>query len=170
MFTLVSENTNTQRFVTRGVCDTGVHALVDAETRLDVPSAYVKTTRCIEQRKNTLESVTSAAQRESQLVVSIQANVHLKNIAAKLAHQLKVERHARNQAENTLRVAEAAAAVARAESEKAYSDVKQKSSELKIVAAERDDDAYSDLICRQSLRCSGWNARHSELKWKPCSA
>mmetsp|Transcript_1644 Transcript_1644/g.6417 ORF Transcript_1644/g.6417 Transcript_1644/m.6417 type:complete len:936 (-) Transcript_1644:276-3083(-) len=153
MFTLVSENTNTQReFVTRGVCDTGVHALVDAETRLDVPSAYVKTTHD-EQRKNTLESVTeSAAQREAQLVVSIQANVHLKNIAAKLAHQLKVERHARNQAENTLRVAEAAAAVARAESEKACSDVKQKSSELKIVAAERDDARFDLQTVTEMLR------------------
>ena len=76
MFTLVSENTNTQSSTqssTRGVCDTEVHALVDAETRLDVTSAYAKTTHN-EQRKNTLESVTeSAAQRESQLIVSIQA-------------------------------------------------------------------------------------------------
>jgi len=155
MFTLVSENTNTQSSTqssTRGVCDTGVHALVDAETRLDVISAYAKTMHDV-QRKNTLESVTeSAAQRESQLVVSIQAHVHLKNIADELAHQLKVERHARNQAENTLRVAEAAAAVARAESEKAYSDVKQKSSELKIVAAERDDARFDLQTVTEMLR------------------
>ena len=155
MFTLVSENTNTQSSTqssTRGVCDSEVHALVDAETRLDVTSAYAKTTHN-EQRKNTLESVTeSAAQRESQLIVSIQAYVDLKNIADQLAHQLKVERHARNQAENTSRVAEAAAAVARAESEKAYSDIKQKSSELKIVAAERDDARFELQTVTEMLR------------------
>jgi len=156
MIILSSENTNTQSSTQR-VGDVEVHTLVSAATGLDPTSANAKTSRKItpdvEELRTTLKPANeSAVHIESHLAVSIRANVRLQHLNNELVHELEVERDARNQAQRSLRVAEAAATAACAELEKAFSDNRRNILELKMTVVERDDARFDFETIAEVLR------------------